>query len=134
MFSVSMLCQRRKFNLLSFPLRAFQTKIVYVYIKLKITSNLDLVQLHDHLPLFCNSVFFLGGGGGGGGGVLVVEYNNSFTSTVLTNHLTTWYRSVVIKYDQTKYESRGGGGGGGEEKKTRVPMCISFSSLRAVVN
>ena len=59
----------------------------------------------------------------------------------MTNHLTTWHRSVVIKYDQTKCESRewwggGGGGGGGEEeeKNTRVPMCISFSSLRAVVN
>ena len=62
MFSVSMLFQKRKFNLLPLRTRAFQTlerkKVVYVYMKLKINSNLDLVQLYDYLSFFCNSVFF----------------------------------------------------------------------------
>ena len=49
-------------------MRAFQTYVVYVYKKLKINSNLDLVQLHDYLPFFF-FLFFGGEGSSFGGGV-----------------------------------------------------------------
>lgn len=42
----------------------------------------------------------------------------------VTNHSTIWYRSVVIKYDQTKCESQELGGGGGEGR-THAFLCVS---------